>query len=75
MFTRQHYKAIAEVVYQNAIAMPIAEIPNDPCIAARVEGIHDAGKWIALALADYFAEDNERFDRSKFLEACKIKED
>ena len=63
MFTRQHYKAIAEIVKKNTDR-------------------HDHPQfnyWDAMGtddfcdeLADYFAADNPRFDRTKFLEACGL---
>jgi len=46
-FTRQHYKAIADIL-QSILA------DYDTC----------------CKFADYFATDNERFDRDRFLEAC-----
>lgn len=59
MFTKQHYKAIAEIVKKNT-----------PTKAARY--ILDIRIDTAYDLADYFAQDNEQFDRAEFLEACGL---
>ena len=56
MFTRQHYEAIAEIMKINST--------KEVCATRLV--ILD----IAEELANYFAQDNPRFDRQKFLEAC-----
>lgn len=72
MFTKQHYKAIAEIVKENSIGVPMAECHSSPQTEKLVEGQKIAGKWIALKLANYFAEDNSLFNRQKFLEACGI---
>jgi len=70
MFTKRHYKAIAEIIKNNTCtALP--EPNHDTLI--RIDAHKEAGIWIALNLADYFAEDNPRFDRQRFLAACGIK--
>ncbi len=63
MFTRQHYKAIAEIIAK-----------RKPSFTTTRE---DIGKmtvcrYITKDLADYFAADNEQFDRQKFLAACGL---
>jgi hypothetical protein len=60
MFTRQHYKAIAAIINDNGANC-----------GEKVSG-RQVAKWISLALSDYFADDNERFNRQKFLDACGI---
>ena len=60
MFTRQHYEAIAEILKEAGEDWQ-GGTPTE-CI---IYGIRDQ-------LADYFAQDNERFDREKFLEACGL---
>lgn len=63
MFTKQHYKAIAEIIKgQKELA--------DVFVAKQfvIQRISD----IAAGLAGYFAEDNPRFDREKFLVACGL---
>ena len=59
MFTRQHYKAIAAIIRPHLLVSKIRE-----------DGAQVAD--IALELADYFAQDNPRFDRERFLEACGL---
>lgn len=59
MFTRQHYKAIAEIVKQNEGTV------NNIMVYIKRQRLCDD-------LADYFAADNPRFDREKFLEACGL---
>lgn len=57
MFTRKHYRAIAKI------------LKNHDDFIERVN------KYTSLCndLADYFASDNPRFDREKFLAACGVK--
>lgn len=59
MLTRQHYKAIAEIVKQNTVVTGAVM-----CHVKRTAMVED--------LANYFAQDNPRFDRAKFLEACGL---
>ena len=63
MFTRQHYKAIAEI---------IREQKEHVRVFTGHMMAEAACKDIAAQLADYFAKDNPRFDREKFLNACGI---
>jgi len=63
MFTRQHYKAIAEIVRETS---DVYDHPN----LIYFEAIPT--KTFADKLADYFAADNPRFDRDQFLIACGI---
>lgn len=60
MFTRQHYKAIAEIV----------KLCSGPDIHHGYQTTHTAD--LVDGLADYFAQDNPRFDRAKFRAACGI---
>ena len=66
MFTRQHYEAIAEIIKRNTTRIRIedvAQVGNGlPCLHS-----HTVGDMV-----DYFAKDNPRFDRQKFLKACGI---
>ncbi len=57
MFTRTHYKAIAAIV----------NIDYD-------QDCNEYGARVDMAekLADYFASDNPRFDRERFLTACGV---
>ena len=58
MFTRQHYKAIAEIIKSN-----------------RGDGVEYTLDQVASKLADFFAGDNQRFNRNKFMEACGANEE
>lgn len=61
--TRKHFEAIALIIKN-------ARIPN---AAAGFDDGFDAGvEDVATSLADYFAGENPRFDREKFLTACGI---
>jgi len=65
MFTRQHYKAIAEIIKEET------QDANQP--ADGLDGLYAtrrAGLNIAQRLARYFTKDNLRFDRTKFLITC-----
>ena len=66
MFTRQHYKAIAGIIDK-------AMGPKSEAILLDVqrESMQIRMKF-ASDFADYFATDNPRFDRKKFLEACGL---
>jgi hypothetical protein len=60
MFTKQDYKAIAEIIKE-----------------ATQESHNGVVNWVHRGnlideLADYFAEDNPRFDRKRFVEACRL---
>lgn len=67
MFPRQHYKAIAEKVKLHTERIDIDDLRDlrngMPCIM-QITFCRD--------LADYFAQDNPRFDRAKFLVACGL---
>jgi len=62
MFYRKHYEAVARTVRE------ATEPRESPEITAAVR---DSGQFIAETLADMFAADNPRFDRARFLAACK----
>lgn len=71
MFTRQHYKAIAEII-NTRIGDGFTRTDYD-------EGWNDAIRGIAPVLADYFEQDNmsvrlsrPNFDRQKFIDACGV---
>lgn len=60
--TRKHYRAIAKIIKQEYVFDDdAAAVYSRPAIAD-----------IADRLADYFKQDNSRFDRQKFLDACGI---
>lgn len=62
MLSKQHYKAIAEIIGLNHVRVYINN--NGELIVNLIE--------IAKDLADYFAKDNPRFDRDRFLEVCGL---
>lgn len=62
MVTKKDFKAIAEIIKQ-------AEIY---CHDTGNYGGIANGKKIANDLADYFATQNPRFDRQKFLDVCGL---
>lgn len=66
MFTRQHYKAIAEIIkeQQKEASKACGMGFSFTCKIGR----------LAIELADYFAKDNPRFDRERFLAACGLTE-
>jgi len=63
MMTRQNFKVIAAILKDNLIIDPYSEYED-----GRVAQVH----YIAVELADAFQNDNPRFDRVKFLEACGL---
>lgn len=63
-FTKQHYKAIAEIIGKEID--PSCLISEDACDTCK------AVERIARTLTDYFEKDNPLFDRKKFLDACGI---
>lgn len=65
MFTKQHYRAITEII---ASERQFASAADGHCTAClcRIDAI-------ARRNADYFEQDNPRFDRQKFLKACGIR--
>lgn len=62
MFTRQHYKAIAEIIHKRL------NLNQGTRRTPRFLYADD----LAGDLADYFADSNSRFDRQKFLKACGV---
>lgn len=75
MFTRQHYKAIAEIISDVSL---MAMEPDGGTIGtperreALRSGVDIARSQISRDLADYFANDNPHFSREKFMKACKV---
>jgi len=61
MLTKKHYEAIARIAKQ---WMDDAEQYDRESV--------DMVCWQACNLADYFAKDNPRFDRARFLKACGL---
>jgi len=59
MFTRQHYKAIAEIL-KIQLEIPLKKDRDPVTHGAAICGV-------GLDLADYFEGENPRFDRNKFM--------
>lgn len=57
--TKKNYEAIAAIMNNHGAK----------CIAVSLSGLH---KQTCNDLADYFAQDNRNFDRTRFLQACGI---
>lgn len=68
--SRKHYEAVAEIVADQSAYF--ADLSKHPANADLVIGGQRATSEIATALASYFAADNERFDRARFLKACGV---
>ena len=66
MFTRRHYVAIAKVMAE-AGGTAKNRYPRQKAVW---------GVEIAVSqLADTFERDNDRFDRNRFIAACKVKDE
>lgn len=59
--TKQHYKAIAEIIKRQI---------KRYCTQGRY-GCANGVESVSIKLADYFEQDNSRFNRQKFLDACE----
>lgn len=64
MFTRQHFEAIAEILYQYGH------------VVGRNNDFDQGAEWavsnVTEELANLFQKDNPRFDRQKFFEAAGV---
>jgi hypothetical protein len=69
--SKKDYEAVAGIVKRarEVAANKAIHEPN-----AWVGGANIMSKAIALGVADYFAADNPRFDRVRFLKACGLSE-
>lgn len=61
MFTKRYYKAIAKIVKNTIYNKGWSEYDKRE-------------RKFVSNLADYFAKDNPRFDRNKFLKACGLED-
>lgn len=66
--SRKNYEAVAAIVAGTLPARPHAS--SSFYVRGYAAGVED----LAEKLADYFASDNERFDRDRFLKACGVRE-
>ena len=64
--SQKHYATIADKVSSHTVSHILEGTPA-PRIVSCVEV-----RRFAHALADYFEQDNPRFDRERFLEACGV---
>jgi len=67
MFTRQHYKTIAEIVI-NEVQSKTDNAGSDICFLCMLGVYAD----LAAKLTSYFEAENTGFDRDKFLDACGL---
>ena len=63
MFTRQHYKAIAEIINAATCEVHMFNGQRHKMLSQH---------FVIDDLADYFAKDDAGFDRGKFLTACGL---
>jgi len=64
MFTRQHYKKIAEIIKR-------ATVNQRDLITGKVEASAISKAFLVADLCEFLAADNARFDEAKFREACE----
>ena len=67
MLTKKDFKVIAEIVEDNT-----TEIDGDCLVYNHYQVI--ARNALVEELADYFATQNSRFDRQKYLNACGLQD-
>lgn len=71
MFTQQHYKAIAAVIWKRVTAHAMAHALGDQ-MADSYRIRHDELSGLAVQLAALFADDNPKFRRDVFIAACGL---
>lgn len=64
MFTKQHYKPIADILSYHVKYNANADSNEDGSLDVCID--------ITNELADYFATDNSEFNKDKFLKACGV---
>lgn len=64
MVTKKDFRAVAEIIKNDS--------PANDKNAKYDNGIRSANLWIARELADYFAKQNPRFGRKRFMKACGL---
>ena len=64
MLTKKHFERVAAIIR----TATKAETPKEDFN----RGVRFASKEIADQLANMFAENNKRFDKSRFLKACEL---
>jgi hypothetical protein len=64
--SRKNYIAIAEVIKTQRSLGPLRTAEDMACNSS-VQSVLDL---VAMNMADYLQQDNQRFDRARFLTAC-----
>jgi len=72
--TKKDYEAFAAMIKDNFLGEKnyYDSDPEDPYGDGKIVGYNWALEDMALDMCKIFAEDNERFDKKKFLEACGL---
>lgn len=65
MVTKKDFKAVAEIIKKQTVCPR----EDDPFI---IETAKDIARVYAKELANYFATQNPRFDRGRFIQACGL---
>lgn len=69
--SRKNYEAVAAIVASVGPA-PTHAGDSSPYVRGFGSGAASSQGIVADKLADYFASDNPRFDRARFLKACGV---
>jgi len=70
MLTKKDFKAVAEIIKNNtAMADDVVCLETDPDFVFEVKAIRIA---FATDFENYFATQNPRFDRERFMKACGL---
>lgn len=72
--TKKHYEAIASIL-RGYVEQQIGVHDRRDLTKTECDALEQASYDIADRLADYFASDNPRFDRVRFLTACGIEQE
>lgn len=71
MLTRKHFQAAADIM-ETRLRYAEEYFGKSDLDPVRI-GYKAALEDVACDLADYFFDENDRFDREKFIEACGLK--
>ena len=69
MMTREHFEAVAKILRETSVDTEPGNAPVE--LTEHEQGRVFQTDVITLALAQYFANENPRFDSARFLEASK----
>lgn len=67
--SKRHFEAIARIIRTQVEAI---EQSGDPKSSQYSRTVASGIEFVARGLADAFASENPRFDRARFLQACRI---